>query len=226
MDDRERTYLSRDERRAQLLAVGLQLFSSLPYDDVSIDAIASGAGVSKGLLYHYFGSKRGLYVTVVRHAAGELLATLAPDRERTGVDNARAGLVAYLRFVDDRADAYLALMSGGLGADPEVQATLEATREVIAAQLLVGAGLESAGPAARLAVRAWLGGVEAASLDWLRRRDVGMDVLVDLFSASLFVHLVAAARLTGDAARVLDALPLLGGLMVPVRGPPVGGTES
>lgn len=219
MDERERTYKTRDERHAQLLAVGLQLFSSLPYDDVSIDTIAAGAGVSKGLLYHYFGSKRALYVAVVQYAAGELLRAIAPDPDRPGVANARRGLEAYLGFVSERADAYLTLMSGGLGADPEVQATLEATREVIAAQLLAGAKLDGAGPAARLAARAWLGGVEAGSVDWLRRRDVDVTVLIDLFSASLFVHLVAAARLSG-APSGLDALPLLAGLVqVPERAP-------
>ena len=42
-----------DERRAQLLALGLRLFAEHSYDEVSIDELARAAGVSKGLLYHY-----------------------------------------------------------------------------------------------------------------------------------------------------------------------------
>lgn len=218
MDDRERTYLPRDERRAQLLAVGLRLFSTRPYDEVGIDAIAAEAGISKGLLYHYFRNKRDLYVAVVQEAAAALVVTLAPDPARSGVENARAGLRAYLAFVDEHADAFLALTSGGLGADPEVRATLEATREAIVGQVLVGSGLGADAPAARLAARSWLGGVEAGSIEWLRRRDVEPDVLVDLFAASLFVHLLAGARLGGvSAPGILDGLPLLAGLLAEPR---------
>ena len=71
---RERARLGVDERRAQLLELGLQLFSDHSYDELGVDDIARAAGISKGLLYHYFPSKRDYYVEVVRRAAGELLA--------------------------------------------------------------------------------------------------------------------------------------------------------
>ena len=41
-----------EERRDQLLELGLRLFGSKPYDEISIDEIARLAGMSKGLLYH------------------------------------------------------------------------------------------------------------------------------------------------------------------------------
>jgi AcrR family transcriptional regulator len=207
----DRTYLPRDERRAQLLAVGLRLFSTTPYESVAIDDIAREAGISKGLLYHYFGGKRELYVGVIEYAAAELLTAIVPDPTRPGVENARRGLEAYLRFVSARADAYLAL----IGADKEVQAVLESTRQIFATQVLVAAGMDPAVPALRVAARAWLGAVEAASIDWLKHRDVEEADLVDLLSASLYVHLVAGARkappgtVKGD---LLAGLPLLAGL--------------
>ena len=71
-----RSRLAVDERRAQLLELGLRLFGTRPYDEVSIDDIAADAGVSKGLLYHYFGSKRAFYVATVQHAAAVLLEAL------------------------------------------------------------------------------------------------------------------------------------------------------
>lgn len=214
MDDRERTYLSRDARHAQLLTVGLQLFSTRGYDDISIDDIAREAGISKGLLYHYFGGKRELYVAVVQHAAGALLEALRPDPARSGVDNVRDGLTAYLRFVAERAEAFLALQGGSPAGGPEVQAILEQSREAIAAQILLSAGVDAALPPYRVAARAWLGGVEAASVDWLRHRDMEEAELVELLSATLFVCLLSAAcQAPGTApATLLAGLPLLGGL--------------
>ena len=214
MDERERTYLSRDERHAQLVAVGLQLFSTRSYDEVAIEEIAAAAGVSKGLLYHYFTSKRGLYAAVVEYASGELLSALLPSPDVEGVDNARRGIRAYLLFVSERADAFLALMSGSLGTDPQVQAVLERTREAIVAQILYSAGLDATVPTARICARAWLGSVESASLDWLRHRDADIETLVDIFGATLYIHLLAAARFGGAPTSPLtEGLPLLMGLV-------------
>lgn len=208
-----KSYMSRDERRAQLLDVGLRLFSIQPYDSVSIDDIARDAGVSKGLLYHYFAGKRELYVGVIEHAASALLRAIVRHPELSGVENARRGLEAYLEFVSERAEAFVALA----GADPEVQVVLERTREAIASQILAAAQMDPETPSLRTAVRAWLGAVEAASIDWLRHgRDLRRDDLVDLLSASLFVHLAAGARRAPPGAvrgDLLAGLPLLAGLV-------------
>ena len=65
---RQRSRLTVDERREQLVRLGVDIFSERPYDEVSIDGIAAAAGISKGLLYHYFPSKRDFYVAVVATA--------------------------------------------------------------------------------------------------------------------------------------------------------------
>ena len=65
--------LSHDERRQQLLEVGLRLFTERPYDDFSMEEAAETAGVSKGLLYHYFPTKRDYYMSVIRAATDEML---------------------------------------------------------------------------------------------------------------------------------------------------------
>ncbi|MEM7676524.1 MAG: helix-turn-helix domain-containing protein, partial [Myxococcota bacterium] len=71
--------LQLDQRRQQLLELGLRLFSERAYDDVSIDDIARAASISKGLLYHYFPGKRVFYVATVRAAAAQLLSRIVPD---------------------------------------------------------------------------------------------------------------------------------------------------
>lgn len=180
--------LQLDERRQQLLELGLRLFSERAYDDVSIDDIAREAGISKGLLYHYFPGKRVFYVASVRAAAAELLARVAPDPTLDPPERAQRGLGAYLTFVEQRAGAYRALFSGGTGIDEEVAGIIEESRRAIVDQLLQGMGLAAPRPAFRLAARSWIGAVEAASLDWLRQRDVDRETLL-----TMLVRLLGAA---------------------------------
>lgn len=193
-----RTRLPTDERRQQLLDLGLELFSAKSYEHVEVADIAARAGVSKGLLYHYFGSKGDFYAAVVERAAGILLEAVRTPETLIGLERARAGIEAYLSYVVDRAEAYLALMHGGLGADPRVLAIVDRTRAAIVAQMLEGLGLDEPPPVFRVAGRSWLGAVEAASLDWLRHRDVSRAQLVDLMIASLTVHIGVAIRATPD----------------------------
>ena len=58
--------LDHDERRRQILLVARRLFSTRNYAAVSTSEIATEAGVARGLLHHYFGTKRDLYLEVVR----------------------------------------------------------------------------------------------------------------------------------------------------------------
>ncbi|MCB9663731.1 MAG: TetR/AcrR family transcriptional regulator [Alphaproteobacteria bacterium] len=202
-----------DSRRGQLLELGLQLFGSRPYDDVSIDDIAREAGISKGLLYHYFGGKRDFYVAVVAEASARLRAATEPDPALDPRSRIVAGLGAYLDFVDARAAAFTALMRGGLGTDPEIAGVIDSTRQVFVDRFVEGLGLTAPRPVFRTAVRAWIGAVEAASLDWITHRDLPRDTLLMLLLSSLGAHLVVASRLDPAAGVVLtDVEPLLGQL--------------
>lgn len=191
-----RSRLQLDERRAQLLELGLELFGTRPYDDISIDDIAAAAGVSKGLLYHYFGSKREFYLETVRHASKGLLAALEPDDDLPLPLRALTGLSAYLAFVEEHAAAYAALMTGGLGADPEIDAVVEQTRLAIIGRMMLDLGLREPRPVFRLALRSYLGAVEAASLEWLLRKDVPRSTLLQMLTLMM--------RCTVDSAAMLD----------------------
>ncbi len=189
---RDRARLQVDERRSQLIELGLQLFAERSLDELSIDDIARAAGISKGLLYHYFASKRGYYLEVVRAAAGHLV-------ERTiaaGVDASPAalqdGLDAYLDFVEQNARSFVALMRGGSGSGPEVLQIVETTRQAIADQILSRLGQDPPTPLLRTALRGWIGLVEAASLDWLERRDLPREQLRALCAQLLVAALTAA----------------------------------
>src|SRR5258706_14546667 len=92
-DSREpRVRLDVDERRAQLVELGLAHFGERAYDDVSIDAIADAAGISKGLLYHYFPTKRAYYAATVKEAAARLVASTDTDDSAPPLERLHAGL--------------------------------------------------------------------------------------------------------------------------------------
>ena len=195
--------LDTDARREQLLDLGLTLFGSRSYEDVAIADIATEAGISRGLLYHYFGGKRDFYVAVVERAAQRLLQALEEPMSRPQAERGRAGIEAYLAYVEAHDNAFVALVRGGLGADARVHEILENTRDAIASRMLESLGLDEPRPAFRLAARTAIGAVETASLEWLSQREQGVAVprehLITVCFASVAVHIGMAIRLDPDA---------------------------
>jgi AcrR family transcriptional regulator len=167
-----RIRLDVEERRSQLVELGLQHFGERAYDDVSIDAIAEAAGISKGLLYHYFPTKRAYYAATVREAASRLVASTDIDDGADPLASLEAGLDAYLGYVKAHAKAYATLMRSGVGVDPEIARIVDETRAVFVDRLIAGfAGSQMSGfldtAIVRLALRGWVGFAEAASLGWV-----------------------------------------------------------
>lgn len=190
--------LTVDERRQQLLELGVRLFSTHSYEDVSIDDIAREAEVSKGLLYHYFGGKRAFYIATVEMEAERLLETLQADSDLAPGDRAREGLNRYLDFVEARSDAYIALMRGGLGRDDQAEAILDRARQALADRIVDVLGVQPPPSSHRVAARAWIGAVEAASLDWLAHRDLPREELVSILLGGLQGLVEAAMQPDGS----------------------------
>jgi AcrR family transcriptional regulator len=189
-----RERLDVEERRRRLVALGMELFSERTYDDVSIDELAQAAGISKGLLYHYFPTKRDFYVATVREAAQELLDRTATPKNMEPLDRLRAGLDAYLEYVSKHGKPYQALLRSGVGADAEVAGIVDGTRQAFGARLLEGAPVTERGPLVEIVLRGWVGFVEAATVQWLdhRRkvdrialRDVLVRVLLDAITTGV-----------------------------------------
>jgi AcrR family transcriptional regulator len=198
-------------RREELLGLGLELFSTRAYDEVSLEDIAAAAGISKGLVYHYFPSKRDLYVASLRVASDRLLACTEPDPSLPKMAQLMSGLSAYLDYVQGFAKSYTALMKGGIGSDEEATAIVDHSRVVIMERVLfaLGIALADAHPALRLIVRGWVGFVEATSIDWLERGTLGRptvskEQLLQLMGTALAAFLPTAQaidpsiRVVGD----------------------------
>jgi AcrR family transcriptional regulator len=194
--ERRRVRLETDERRAQLLELGMRLFAERTYDEISMDDLAREAGVSKGLVYHYFKTKRDFYVAGLREIAHDLLEkTTTHSPELAPLERIRRGLDAYLDHVRAHARAFVALMRGGIGSDPEVSSVIEGVRTAYVDRFLSDlmgtplAGFARGNTMIRTALRGWLGFVEAASLDWLTHDDVDRarmrDMIIELLLATL-----------------------------------------
>jgi AcrR family transcriptional regulator len=200
---RRRVRLDNDERRAQLLQLARKAFSDRSYDEVSIDDLAREAKISKGLLYHYFPTKRDLYVAGLREIADELVQrVLSVPRDLPPVERVRAGLDAYLDHVWVHSRAFVSLMRGGIGSDPEVAHVIENTRSRLFDSFLddtAFAPMLVNDPKFQTAVRGWIGFVEGASLDWCANPRLERTALRDLLSEVLFAIMrvvVPAAALT------------------------------
>jgi AcrR family transcriptional regulator len=202
-----RVRLDLDARREQLMRIGLELFSTNSYDAVSIDEIAARAGISKGLLYHYFPSKREFYVAGVRAAAEQLRDVIEPDPELAPPERLRVSLQAYLDYVENHAEGYMSLMRGGIGSDAEVRAIVEQSRAVVIDRAIAALPLRSEPtPVLRLAMEGWVGYVEATSLSWLDRRAVPRERLQELLFNTFLVIVGAAAQ--ADPSLELDLAAL------------------
>jgi AcrR family transcriptional regulator len=203
---RRRVRLDTDARRAQLLTLARKLFAARAYDEISIDDLAREAKISKGLLYHYFPTKRDLYVAGLAEIADELVArvTAATPATLAPVERVRAGLDAYLDFITLHQRAFVSLMRGGIGSDPEVAAVVEGVRARLASGFLDGSPFESVlrgEPRFETALRGWIGFVEGASIDWCAQPRLSREALRDLLVDVMFAVLGVVGPLAAKARR-------------------------
>ncbi|SCK53682.1 TetR/AcrR family transcriptional regulator [Streptomyces sp. WMMB 322] len=171
--ERTRRRLSTEERREELLAVGARLFAARPHEDVSIELVAEIAGVSRGLLYHYFPTKNEFFAAVVGRESRRMLRLTAavpgvPVREQL-----TSGLECFLEYVEEHAQGFRAFHRAEAAGDPAVRRVY---REGLAAQerqildaLAADPESSTAGdlPTLRIAVRGWLSFMVTVCLEWL-----------------------------------------------------------
>lgn len=203
---KRRVRLDNDQRRAQLLALARKAFSDRAYDDVSIDDLAREAKISKGLLYHYFPTKRDLYVAGLREIANELVqAVNSVPADLAPIERARGGLNAYLDHITRHSRAFVSLMRGGIGSDPEVADVVESVRGQMFDTFLKDspfAPLVSGDPKFETAVRGWIGFVEGATIDWCVNPRLSRDDLRELLIQILFQILQIVSPPVFDLRRV------------------------
>jgi AcrR family transcriptional regulator len=150
------------------LTIGAQLLAERHLDEVQITEIADRAGVSRGLLYHYFPTKQDFAIAVARSACAEVFAA-EPDPALPVDERARRVLDAYVEFAEANQDAYRA-MHISLVADPRVRELRAADLAGHEQRVLGAFGIAEPSPILRAAIRGWLAFVIAVILDWLADR--------------------------------------------------------
>ena len=201
------TRLSSDERREHLLHVGVELVGQYGTADVSIEEIARAAGVSKGLLYHYFPTKTDFLVAVLARSQAELDQAVVRDPELTAMEQFDRNLDGFLEFVDAHAEGYLAVLNAR-GREPRVQELVEERRrrrvdELVAlAAVLEGVPREAARtPLLVAAIEGWIGFTEGVIVRWLRDRDLDREEVHELLRTTFLAALPATAASSSGVSR-------------------------
>ena len=168
-----RSRMSREQRRAQLLELGMQAVTASSFDEVSVEQVADAAGISRGLLFHYFPSRRDFLQAIAEAGAEELLRVTAPDPDLDPLAQLRTGLAAYIDYIVDRREAYLSLVRGASGGDPVMLDVVRRTRQQLVDRVSTGLGLDPADvtPRLRIALHGWMGFVEDSAVAWLGEDD-------------------------------------------------------
>ncbi|GAA3130788.1 TetR/AcrR family transcriptional regulator [Streptomyces rectiviolaceus] len=177
--ERTRRRLSTEERREQLLSAGARLFAQNPYDDVWVERVAEIAGVSRGLLYHYFPTKSDFFAAVVQRESRRMLRLTAavpgvPVRDQIGT-----GLDTFLAYVESRAEGFRAFHRAEETGDATVRRIyregLAAHEDQILQALAADPGTATTThelPTLRLAVRGWLAFMVTVCLEWLEEPEL------------------------------------------------------
>ncbi|HEU4812210.1 MAG TPA: TetR/AcrR family transcriptional regulator [Nocardioides sp.] len=165
-----RTRLLPGERRSQLLDLGVRLLATRSLDELSIDLLAEEAGISRGLLYHYFGNKHAFHEAVVRRAADDLIAQTAPPVGGEPLERLLASVTAYLDYVETNYEGYLSLVKGAAGGNDTLREIYEEARSALTDRVFSEDAQGDIVPdtaASRLVVRGWAAMTEELVLAWV-----------------------------------------------------------
>lgn len=195
-----RVRMSPAGRREQLLELGVRLLATRTLEELSIETLAEEAGISRGLLYHYFGGKQEFHTAVVQRAADDLYAVTAPTGEGTALEQLAGSLARYVDYVVENYQGYVSLVRGAAGGHEELRKIYEQSRDALTGRIFSDEAIAEGSelglvdtPAVRLLVRGWSSLTEEVVLEWVRDpRGVSREQLLDMLTGSLPALLSAA----------------------------------
>ena len=163
VSDPVRRRMSADDRRRQLVGIGLAMIIETPIQDLSLDQVAVEAGISRGLLFHYFPTKTDFYLACISAAGRRILRNTAPDTSAPGPEQVEHMVTTMVEQIDRRRSFYLTLVHGSGVADPRVSEVYDSVRSVSTDRVLDALALA---PVVRQVVHAWWAYVEDRALSW------------------------------------------------------------
>ncbi|WP_150956758.1 TetR/AcrR family transcriptional regulator [Microbacterium testaceum] len=198
MSSDRRTRLTPDQRRAQLVASGVAFLAERPLDDLTMEVLSERVGVSRGLLFHYFGSRQGLHRDVVGTAAAALLEASTPREDLAASERLDDTLARIVAFVREHRGTFFSLVRGVASGDPEVRREVDRARDVTAGWVTEGFLELGVGdsPLLRVALRSWVNFTEEVLVELALGTDRPAAEIVAFLSRSAFG---VVASVTGDA---------------------------
>jgi AcrR family transcriptional regulator len=181
-----RTRLTPDERRSQLVALGVGSLVDRPLEALTIEWLSDAAGVSRALLFHYFGSRQGLHHAVVLTARDSMLHASEPRLDLPPLERLRDTVARLVDFVRAHRGTFTSLVRGAASSDAEVREVVDQARAVhhdriVAVYLELG---EADTPLLRSVLRAWVSFAEELLVDAALDDTMPRDDLVALLVRS------------------------------------------
>ncbi|MFG2118407.1 TetR/AcrR family transcriptional regulator [Streptomyces sp. NPDC048710] len=196
-----------EERRQQLIGVALDLFSRRSPDEVSIDEIASAAGISRPLVYHYFPGKLSLYEAALKRASEDLAGRFAEPHEGSLGARLLRVMRRFFDFVDEHGPGFSALMRGGPAVGSSTtNALIDSVRQAAYEQILAHLGVTEASARMELVVRSWISLAESTALIWLDGRRIPRAELELQLVHDFAVLVAVSAAYDADTAALLRTM--------------------
>jgi AcrR family transcriptional regulator len=192
--------MPRSLREELILGVAGQVFAEGGYERASMDRISDQAGVSKPMLYAYFGSKEGLYMAYIERTGGELVERLVGADGADGVGRLRAVIGEFLAFVEEHRDGWTVLFRELNARRPLAEQVAQLRGQIVAEvrRMLEGDGAAAwtglVAPASEGVAEAIVGAGEALANWWLNRSDVPRDDVADWYVGLTRAAIAAATR--------------------------------
>jgi len=164
------------------------MFTELPYADVSTAAIARESGVQRGLIHYYFGTKRELFLEVVRGLTVDYSDQAPPpDADMSLEETVDLCVHLFLDAAETNADTWLAALDAeGFGQDPELRRIVNKTRDITVEHMLTVLHVQEPTDTLRAVLRAYSGLAEVATRQWLQEKTLSRAQAHALLAGSLF----------------------------------------
>ncbi len=146
--------------------------------------MADAAGVSHGLVFQYFGSKKGLYIACLQPLIEFFRERIEPDPDLPPIERLRSGLRNYADLIGEHPTGYRSLMTRGTGF-AEVREGLELARWQRVERLAESMSLDPQRPVVRIGLRSWVAYVDSAMLTWLDQGAPDREALVEMLVRAL-----------------------------------------
>jgi AcrR family transcriptional regulator len=162
--------LAPEQRREQILDAANELFAERGYDEVSVEDIANSAGVTRGLVHHYFGGRKEVYIALLERIGAQREQQIPPPVGRSARARLADTVSRWLDWTEQNRTIWLAALGRGEDiADPDIRRVVtDLVSRAVAILTAHYADIADDSPRLRYALECWTGLNRAATRRWLQ----------------------------------------------------------